>query len=94
MRNLQIETITTATGKQDVIRDVDAVRAIIKDVAQLEASLRLAADSLNKSYCALYGYISVNKVHPDSLLMTAKDNARETLSTIRTNHPQLMEGEK
>jgi hypothetical protein len=46
MRNLQIETITTATGKQDVIRDIETVNAILKDNAQLEASLNEAITEL------------------------------------------------
>jgi hypothetical protein len=95
MRNLQIETITTATGKQDVIRDIETVNAILKDNAQLEASLRLAVECLAT---VVHNDKEAQKQlmemgYPMSL-HTSTDTMNSTLSALRANHPQLMEGEK
>jgi hypothetical protein len=38
--NIQIETITTTTGKLDVIRDIEAVRRIIMQVDDMAVLMR------------------------------------------------------
>jgi hypothetical protein len=95
MRNLQIETITTATGKQDVIRDIETVNAILKDNAQLEASLRLAVEALDCLFNPSSGTQDFDRdakqligysFQTGSYVHTA---LAKTLSTILANHPNL-----